>query len=197
MRTEDTPAVSGNIDLDNFGSYYTGTSATQISGSNGPTGSASTGTSQPLTLIQPAQQVPNAVPQATPQQVPQQVPQAIAQGIPTPQPQPIAQATPQPQRAVLPPNTQAPIVTGVQAPAQATHFIVTIPDAVTNKWHLVRDFGASFFTAEVVEPGIQNTRVELYRSDDAEELLYKDVIPMDKTGFQLTVMGTRPPDYAR
>ena len=55
--------------------------------------------------------------------------------------------------------------------------------------------GASIWVNEVVEPGIQNREVELYRSNDAEELLYKDVIPMDKTGFHLTVVGIRPPDY--
>jgi len=55
--------------------------------------------------------------------------------------------------------------------------------------------GVSIWVNEVVEPGIQNREVELYRSNDAEELLYKDVIPMDKTGFHLTVVGIRPPDY--
>jgi len=55
--------------------------------------------------------------------------------------------------------------------------------------------GASIWVNEVVEPGIQNREVELYRSNDAEELLYKDVIPMDKTGFHLTVVGIMPPDY--
>jgi len=55
--------------------------------------------------------------------------------------------------------------------------------------------GVSIWVNEVVEPGIQNREVELYRSNDAEELLYKDVIPMDKTGFHLTVVGIMPPDY--
>ena len=51
------------------------------------------------------------------------------------------------------------------------------------------------YVSEVVEPGIMNQQVELYRSLDAEEVLYKDVIPMDKTGFHLTVIGTRAPVY--
>lgn len=44
---------------------------------------------------------------------------------------------------------------------------------------------------------LRSQPVALYRSDDAEEVLCKDVIPMDKTGFHLTVIGTRRPDYAR
>ena len=55
--------------------------------------------------------------------------------------------------------------------------------------------GAAIWVNEIVEPGIQNGEVELYRSNDAEERLYKDVIPMDKAGFHLTVVGIRPPDY--
>ncbi|MEP5321596.1 hypothetical protein, partial [Marinobacter alexandrii] len=54
---------------------------------------------------------------------------------------------------------------------------------------------AELWLNEVVEPGFQNRSVELYRSNDAEEVLYQDVIPMDKTGFHLTVIGIRPPDY--
>jgi len=54
---------------------------------------------------------------------------------------------------------------------------------------------ASYWVGEVVEPGIQNHRVEVYRSNDAREVAYKDVIPMDKTGFHLTVIGSRPPSY--
>lgn len=48
---------------------------------------------------------------------------------------------------------------------------------------------------EFIEPGVQNHRVEVYRSKDAKEQIYRDVIPMDDGDFNLTVIGTRRPAY--
>ncbi|HZX51859.1 MAG TPA: hypothetical protein VFE95_07585 [Pseudomonas sp.] len=48
---------------------------------------------------------------------------------------------------------------------------------------------------EIIEPGIENHRVEVYRSGDAREATYHDNIPVDVGGFNLTVIGTRNPDY--
>jgi hypothetical protein len=48
---------------------------------------------------------------------------------------------------------------------------------------------------EMIEPGIENHRVEVYRSGDAREATYHDNIPVDAGDFNLTVIGTRNPDY--
>jgi hypothetical protein len=48
---------------------------------------------------------------------------------------------------------------------------------------------------EMIEPGVENHRVEVYRSHDALEQVYKDTIPMDEGDFNLIVIGIRTPDY--
>ena len=53
----------------------------------------------------------------------------------------------------------------------------------------------SDYGREVVEPGIMNSRVTLYRSHDVEELAFKDTIPMDATGFHLNFVGIREPVF--
>jgi outer membrane protein OmpA-like peptidoglycan-associated protein len=53
----------------------------------------------------------------------------------------------------------------------------------------------SDYGREVVEPGIMNSRVALYRSHDVEELAFKDTIPMDATGFHLNFVGIREPVF--
>ena len=53
----------------------------------------------------------------------------------------------------------------------------------------------SDYGKEVVEPGIMNSRVALYRSHDVEELAFKDTIPMDATGFHLNFVGIREPVF--
>jgi len=55
--------------------------------------------------------------------------------------------------------------------------------------------GEGKYAFEFIEPGVQNHRVEVYRSKDAKEQVYRDVIPMDAGDFNLTVMGTRRPGY--
>lgn len=38
----------------------------------------------------------------------------------------------------------------------------------------------------------RSTAALMHRSEDAEELLHRDVLAMDKPGFHLTVVGVRP-----
>ncbi|WP_319550010.1 hypothetical protein [Desulfogranum marinum] len=53
------------------------------------------------------------------------------------------------------------------------------------------------YNLEVIEPGIQNKQVAVYRSNDAREVLYKDAIKMDSTGFFLIDLGIRDPEYIK
>ena len=92
---------------------------------------------------------------------------------------------------VLGPNKVSPQITGPKQPMQPSHFIHPQAELLA----LPGGLSGELWSQQVIEPGIHNRRVELYRSNDAEEVLYKDVIPMDKTGFHLIVFGTRPPTY--
>lgn len=56
--------------------------------------------------------------------------------------------------------------------------------------------GTSDYNLEFIEPGIQNHKVEVYRSKDMQERIYGDTIPMDAGGFHLRVVGIRNPDYS-
>lgn len=79
-------------------------------------------------------------------------------------------------------------------PAHSHALIVHAPDTpapVTSG----RYSGATAYSLEFIEPGLQNRRVKVYRSHDAAETVYGDTIPLDKGGFQLIVIGTRNPDY--
>ena len=117
----------------------------------------------------------------------------------------VSQVGPRPVQLTHKPTT-APVVTqvvgvvgkttpivqpGKQPTVTTTHFLLTTGERQVP----YQTPGAAIWVNEIVEPGIQNGEVELYRSNDAEERLYKDVIPMDKAGFHLTVVGIRPPDY--
>jgi hypothetical protein len=142
-------------------------------------------------------------------QVAQQIPQPMNAPMATPRPTPqVAQQTPKPIAVQVPHRTTSqigvrpqvvtvlgrtsPTVTGTQAATGASHHILTgNPGGDVGSLMI----SGAILTSEIVEPGIQNQRVELYRSNDAEEVLYGDVIPMDKTGFHLTVIGTRSPIY--
>jgi len=55
--------------------------------------------------------------------------------------------------------------------------------------------GSRVYIEEVVEPGIMNKDVEIYRSNDSEEAKFKDAIPMDSTGFHLIILGTKEPTF--
>jgi hypothetical protein len=48
---------------------------------------------------------------------------------------------------------------------------------------------------EFIELGIQNRKVEVYRSKDAQQTVYNDTIPQGHGDFHLVVVGTRNPDY--
>ena len=166
-------------------------------------------------------QVPQQVPAPTPVAVPQRVPQLVIAPHPThvhvpsgptatqtgltgPAGQTASLSGPKPvqvphtphNKPVKPqvvsiPDKTTPMVPGSREPTGgATHHIVP---AVIDGGQMA--LAGALRVGEVVEPGIQNRSVELYRSEDAEELLYRDVIPMDKTGFHLTVIGIRPPSY--
>jgi hypothetical protein len=55
---------------------------------------------------------------------------------------------------------------------------------------------AAEYNLEFIEPGIQNHKVEVYRSKDAQETVYNDTIPQDHGDFHLVVVGIRNPDYS-
>ena len=95
---------------------------------------------------------------------------------------------PQRPQVALVPGKQPPSTLGPTQPVQPHHVVLAKPNPVS--------VAASTWTTEITEPGLENRQVELYRSEDAEEVLYQDVIPMDKTGFHLTVFGLRAPSYA-
>jgi hypothetical protein len=169
-------------------------------------------TPQPIPQVTQQTPQPMKAPMATTQPIPQvaqQTPQPMKAPMATPQPIPqLAKQTPQPMAVLVPhhtkgtinprpqvvqmPEKSSPTVTGTQSSKGATHHILT--GNPSEGLGALRISGA-ILTSEIVEPGIQNQRVELYRSNDAKEVLYQDVIPMDKTGFHLTIIGTRPPTY--
>jgi hypothetical protein len=91
------------------------------------------------------------------------------------------------------PGKSKPSTTHNRPPTNATHHIVPVK---TGGGFQQQPFSGELWQQQVVEPGIQNSQVEIYRSNDAEEVLYKDVLPMDKSGFHLTVFGIRPPNYS-
>jgi hypothetical protein len=57
--------------------------------------------------------------------------------------------------------------------------------------------GPQGYNFEFIEPGIQNHKVEVYRGKDAQERIYRDTIPLDASGFNLTVLGIRNPSYTK
>lgn len=141
----------------------------------------------------------------TPPLVPQPTPQVTAQAYLVPPQTGPGSNTPAPLKGMkVPHQTHGKTVTGpqqqppVNPPAQtgqgatATHWIVSAhPKATPTNTHA----GAQQVHGEVVEPGIQNREVTVYRSEDATQVVYNDVIPMDRTGFFLTVVGIREPHF--
>lgn len=104
-----------------------------------------------------------------------------------------AHQKPAPQQPSTPnPNSvlTAPPTTGQSG--SATHWIVSAHPRQLNP---STQLGAQQLQGEVVEPGIHNREVTVYRSEDAKQVAYKDAIPMDKTGFFLTVEGIREPHF--
>lgn len=52
------------------------------------------------------------------------------------------------------------------------------------------------YSLEFIEPGIQNHKVEVYRSKDVRQVTYQDINPLDAGGFHLRVIGIRKPEYS-
>ncbi|MBS1144942.1 MAG: hypothetical protein H6R14_2348, partial [Proteobacteria bacterium] len=172
----------------------------------------------------PAQQTPTPQPVGEPPKVlpPQQVPMLVppqppAQQTPTPQPvveppkvlppqqvpmlvPPLVQTKPtykpRPQRPGIPPVLVGVSGQGPNGQVPPSHQLAihepNRPMPVTSGDHQ----GAQVYSFEFIEPGIQNHKVEVYRSRDAQEVIYKDTIPMDAGGFHLRVIGIRNPDYS-
>ena len=91
-----------------------------------------------------------------------------------------------------PAGTRGGTTTGTEA---THHLVVHEPPAqkpVTSGHHANP---AAEYNLEFIEPGIQNHKVEVYRSKDAQQTVYNDTIPQDHGDFHLVVVGTRNPDY--
>ena len=166
---------------------------------------------QPMNVpAQVPQLVPPLQPIATPQKVPQpmNVPGQVPQLVPPLQPIATPQKVPQPMN--VPGQVQQP-ATGTQHPVTQLTGSSQRPHPTPGQQHtghmlvthqpLPAVPGALAGTAEgqygleMIEPGIENHRVEVYRSEDVREATYHDNIPVDAGGFNLTVIGTRNPDY--
>ena len=167
-------------------------------------------TATPYKVPQPMS-IPGQVPTPTPQAVPTATPYKVPQPMnipgqvptPTPTPQPVPTAT----KYMVPPIAHGgrptllikPGSTATQKPPPQTNHVVT------HQLQLVQPLAKvplpttgdaqAQYGLEMIEPGVQNHRVEVYRSHDALEQIHKDVIPMDEGDFHLTVIGTRKPDY--
>ena len=148
----------------------------------------------------PAQKVPTPTPIVEPPKVlpPQQIPVLVP-------PQPPAQQTtvishlpptftPRPQRVDIP----AMAIGGTHATGSgsSSHQLVVhqppTQTSITSGDHA----GSQVYNLEFIEPGIQNHKVEVYRSKDLQERIYQDTIPLDAGGFHLRVIGMRNPSYS-
>ncbi len=140
----------------------------------------------PPVQVPPSMQQP--VPTPTPMAVPPVVVGSTPGSVPTtgsvaaPVTQPTLQGTPAGQ--ALPPDGTGDYQLVVHAPPEQRP-VTSGPLQAT---------GA--YAWEFIEPGIQNHRVEVYRSKDVKQQIYKDVIPLDGSGFHLTVIGIRRPHYS-
>jgi hypothetical protein len=144
-------------------------------------------------LEPPLPQAPIATPVATPQPRP---PAAVATPMlepPLPQQRPVVVGS-QPQAPVITFNpTQAPVIAPI---ANHTHVLVVESPPSVRPVTSGRHVGSSAtYSFEFIEPGLQSRTVEVYRTHDAAEEVYKDTIPLDEGGFQIIVVGMRNPDY--
>ena len=126
-----------------------------------------------------------------------------------PQPQPVAVPPKQkpntPVQPVylipsIPGGGQPPQVTGTPVPgAQTPQPTAIITHVDSNNLHpdvlLRQQTLHSGYKFEEIEPTINNTQVDVYRGKDASRMLYKDTLPMDKSGFHLTVLGIKEPTF--
>jgi hypothetical protein len=150
-------------------------------------------------------QVPTPIPPLNPIATPYMVPQPmnIPGQVPTPIPPLNPIATPgmgpstvqggRPALLIKPGNTG-----NKTPPTQANHLVthhLSLVQPLAKVPHSATGAAQAQYGLEMIEPGVQNHRVEVYRSHDALEQVHKDVIPMDEGDFNLTVIGTRRPDY--
>ena len=150
-------------------------------------------------------QVPTPIPQRTPIAVPNMVPQPmnIPGQVPTLTPQPNPLATPHMASSIAQGGRPALLIkpgnTGSKTPpTQPNHLVshhLNLVQPLAKVPHSATGNAQAQYGLEMIEPGVQNHRVEVYRSHDALEQIHKDVIPMDEGDFNLTVIGTRRPDY--
>lgn len=169
--------------------------------------------------VLPPQQVPALVPPQPTQQTPTQVAVAVPPHVPPPQTpthitqQPPPQQTPSQSTVAIPPKPRPqradiPAIL-VQAPSSAGNGKTPVQTGSATHQLAVHDpqrqlpvtsgqhDGRSPYSLEFIEPGIQNHKVEVYRSKDVQERLYRDTIPLDAGGFHLIVLGIRNPAYSR
>ena len=125
-------------------------------------------------------------------------------------PQPVASGSPgsgptvSTGSVVAPQNvaTRLPVVitTSSIAPSpiqQTQHVLAPHGDTSTQPVTSGRVVNEPAYSLEFIEPGLQNRKVKVYRTNDAAEQVYKDTIPLDKGGFQIVIVGTRNPEYVR
>ena len=151
-----------------------------------------------------AQAVPQ--PMRAPQQVPSQVP---TQALPPQVVPPLAQAVPQPPQSRPITVTSSPVNTnGGQTGNQPLTPPTTLGTVLST--HVLevhtppqeRPVTAGHhpdhipYSLEFIEPGIQNHKVEVYRSKDVRQVTYQDINPLDAGGFHLRVIGIRKPEYS-
>ena len=158
-----------------------------------------------LTPVAVPNQVPTPIPQPKPVVTPNMVPQPmnIPGQVPTLTPQPNPLATPHMAPSIAQGGRPALLIkpgnTGSKThPTQPNHLVshhLNLVQPLAKVPHSATGNAQAQYGLEMIEPGVQNHRVEVYRSHDALEQIHKDVIPMDEGDFNLTVIGTRRPDY--
>ena len=141
---------------------------------------------QPIIVGQgkvPVQKVPLQPPQKVTGQG--QVPQLQPQQVPNP-----------PQGTKVQGNVTGQQVVAAVGQSSATGTTHLLVNNQTGQIRVGAQLTKSDFGNEIVEPGIMNSRVTLYRSHDVNEMVFKDTIPMDVTGFHLVFAGIKEPVFA-
>ena len=126
---------------------------------------------------------PSQVPQPVPGQVPQPVPGQVPQPVPGQVPSQVQQVTQSP--------GQIPMPTGTSG---ATHLVVNNHVAQVPVVQPLTDPDQGRGGAS---SAILDKRVELYKSNEAAQLAYREALPADRTGFHLTVVGIREPVFTQ
>ncbi len=154
----------------------------------------------------PVINVPSLVPPVKPSAQPYLIPPKIPTGSPVTPPVKVVQVPPrlpnkipqittevtQPSVTTQPPSTTQPLVT--TQPSTTTHWIV---NSHTASLITQQQVSAGLLNNKGVWPAIHNQAVALYTSEHASDKVYKDIIPMEKAGFFLTVVGMKEPHFAK